>query len=173
MAILATQTLVGSVGRVYDLRTVGANNNEVIDFTVAVTPRKRVDDEWVDGTTYWVTVTAWGRLAKNVSESFRPGDRVVVIGRTEMKDSYTNRDGDEVPARPILIADFAGLEVSYNSAKSDRVAKSDGGNRSSSSSSSSSSRRDEAPAPKKSAAPVDDDDLDFGSDDDDGEFTPF
>lgn len=175
--ILATQTLVGSVGRVYDLRTVGQNNNEVIDFTVAVTPRKKVGDDWVDGTTYWMTVTAWGRLAKNIAESFRPGDRVVVIGRTEMKDAYTNKDGGEVPARAILIADFAGLEVSYNPAKSDRVSKSDGGSSSSrssssgSSSSSSSRRNDDDDAPAKSSSKASqDDDLDF---DDDDSFTPF
>lgn len=169
MAILANQTIVGSVGRVYELRTVGKDNTEVVDFTVAVTPRKKVNDEWTDGTTYWSTITAWGRLAKNISESFRPGDRVVVIGRTEMKDGYTNKENVEVPARPIIVADFAGLEVSYNAAHSDKVAKSEGGGYNRDNGNSSNARRDDAPAAK--SAPVDtaDDDLDL----DDADFTPF
>lgn len=180
MAILATQTIIGSIGRVYDLRTVGKDNLEVIDFTVAVTPRKKVDGEWTDGETYWSTITAWGKLAKNISESFKPGDRVFVIGRTEMKDGYTNKDGAEVAPRPIIVADFAGHEVSYNPAHSDRPAKGERGSyngggsntrneRSSSSSSSASSSRTET----KKAAPKDDDlDL-FGDDGDDDDFTPF
>ena len=76
MAILSTQVLVGNVGRVYDLRTVGSENRKVIDFTIAVTPRKKVGDEWTDGDTYWSTVTAWGRLAENIAESFNAGDRI-------------------------------------------------------------------------------------------------
>ena len=80
MAVLAHQTLVGTVGRIYELRTVGKDNREVIDFSVAVTDRKRDGDDWVDGETYWMTVTAWNRLAKNIAESLRAGDRVIVDG---------------------------------------------------------------------------------------------
>lgn len=165
MAILANQTLVGSVGRVYDLRTVGQDKQEVIDFTVAMTPRKKIDGEWTDGVTYWLTITAWGKLAKNISESFNSGDRVIVYGRTDMKPAYTNKEQVEVPARPILIAEFAGLELSYNPAHSDRPAREDR------------PARTERPAAKAvekpaKAAPADDD-LNFDDDDDDGSFSPF
>jgi single-stranded DNA-binding protein len=44
MAILATQTIVGNIGRVYEAREVGEQKREVIDFTVAVTPRRL--DRW-------------------------------------------------------------------------------------------------------------------------------
>jgi single-strand DNA-binding protein len=166
MAILATQTLVGSIGRKYELRTVG-KDQQVIDFSIAVTPRKKVDGEWTDGETYWLTVTAWGRLAKNIDESFNSGDRVFVFGRTEMKAGYTNKEGVEVPARSILIAEFAGHEVSYNPAHSDRPAKGEGGG--------GNFERRSAPAakaaPAKAAPKPADDDLDFGGDDDD--FSPF
>jgi single-strand DNA-binding protein len=125
MAVLATQQIVGNIGKVYEPREVGEQKREVIDFTVAVTPRKKVNDEWVDGDTYWVNVTAWGKLAVNVKESFASGDRVIIIGRTDMKAGYTNKSGEEVPPRPIVVADFAGLEVSNHSAHSTR--KSGGG----------------------------------------------
>lgn len=160
MAILAQQTIVGNVGNVYDLRTVGKNNTPVIDFSVAVTPRKKNGEEWVDGETYWLNITAWNRLAENVAESFNSGDRVILVGRTEMKDGYTNKKGEAVPPRAILIADFAGLEVSYASATSNRVP---GGNRA--------QKNERPPAAKPAAAApapaeVDDDifadgDLDF------------
>ncbi len=168
MAILTTQTLAGSIGRVYELRTVGKDNREVVDFTLAMTPRKQVDGEWTDGETYWITITAWGKLAKNISESFTPGDRAIVVGRTEMKAGYTNKDDVDVPARPILVAEFAGLELSSHPAHSDRPAR---GERSDNRSSAParSERREE---PKKAAAPADDD-LDLSFDDSDDEFTPF
>lgn len=176
MAILATQTIIGNIGKVYEMRTVGKDNREVIDFSVAVTPRKQVDGEWTDGETYWVNITAWGRLAANIKDSFKQGDRVFIIGRTDMKPAYTHKtSGDEIPARPYVVAEFAGLEISNDPAQSDRVP---GGRRGNDSSSS----RSEAPAKKRSAAPakkapakIEDDDLDFDFDDDDDDSgdTPF
>lgn len=163
MAILSTQVLVGNVGRVYDLRTVGSENRKVIDFTIAVTPRKKVGDEWTDGDTYWSTVTAWGRLAENIAESFNAGDRVFVYGRTEMKPGYTNREGVEVDARPIIVAEFAGHEVSFNAATSARVA----GKSSYSEASKPVSKPVESkPTATKDVFDADDDDL-FGDDLDD------
>lgn len=162
MAVLAHQTLVGTVGRIYELRTVGKDNREVVDFSVAVTPRKREGDEWVDGETYWMTVTAWNRLAKNVAESLRAGDRVIVYGRTDMKPGYTNKDGVDMPARPFIVADFVGLELSNDAAHSDRQNRRDGGGSSNASSSSAPARTKSKPAP----AEVDDLEIDFDDDDD-------
>lgn len=129
MAVLAQKTLVGNVGTVYELRTVGKDNKSVVDFTVAVTPRKRTPEgEWVDGDTLWHTVTAWGKLADNVVESLNKGDQVIVHGREEMKPGYTNKAGEEVPGRPIVVADFVGLELGRHAAKSARVPGAGGGN---------------------------------------------
>lgn len=170
MAILSVQTIVGNVGKVYELRTVGRDNTPVLDFSVAVTPRKRDGDEWKDGETYWVTVTAWNKLAENIEKSFNSGDRVFVYGRIEMKDGYTNREGQAVPPRPIMIADFAGLEVSYAPAESKRVrgGGNGGGNGGQRSSGPAPARR-EAPKAAPKAADEDlfaDDDFSFGEDDD-------
>lgn len=164
--VLATQNIVGNVGQVHDLRTVGKNNTPVIDFSVAVTPRKKDGDEWVDGETYWVNCTAWNRLAENVKASFTPGDPVIVLGRTDMKDGYTNKDGEQVPARPIVVAEFAGIDITRFPAESKRKSGGNGG---------SSNAPRNGPAAKKAApakkAPVeddlfaDDDDFDFDSDD--------
>ena len=159
MAVLAQQTIVGTVGSVYDLRTVGAKETPVVEFSVAVTPSRKDGDKWVDGETYWINVTVWNRQAKHVSASLKKGDRVMVIGRTQMKEGYTNKDGIEVAARPILIADHVGIELSFTDASSDRKVSSDGESR---------PAQKEA-APKKEEAPAEDifadDDFDFEDDD--------
>lgn len=172
MAIIAQQLLSGTVGRVYELRTVGKDNTAVIDFSVAMTPRKRVGDEWVDGETYWVTVTAWNRLAKNIAESFKSGDRVLIWGRTDMKAGYTNKDGEEVPPRPIVIADAAGLSVDIRPAHSERSDKGeDSGNHYRHNSSASEKTSSAKATPQASKRDEIDDDLDDDGDYD--EFTPF
>lgn len=156
------QHLVGRVGNVYEQRNVGEKNTAVLDFSVAVTPRKKNGDEWVDGETYWINVTVWNRLAENVAASLKSGDRVIVLGRTEMKPGFTKKDGTEAPARPIVVADFVGLDLGFDAAHSDRVSK--GGNAKSSSNSGSGGQKQES----KKAAPVEEDifNEDNGADDD-------
>lgn len=148
MAILSEQTIVGQVGNVYDLRDT-KGGNKVIDFSVAVTPRKKEGDKWVDGDTTWFSVTAWGRLAENIRDSFQKGDRVFVRGRCETKPGYTkkNQDGSEseVGPRPVLIAEYAGHELAFAPSTQHRQ-KRDG---------SSSAPRQSAPA-RKAAAPAKD-----------------
>jgi single-strand DNA-binding protein len=126
-SVQKTATIVGVVGNIYDLRTVGKDNKSVIDFSVAVTPRKMVDGEWTDAETIWTNVTAWARLADNIAESWQKGDRVFVHGRCDMKAGYTNRDGVEVAAKEIIIAEFAGHENSYRPSTQERTDKGNSG----------------------------------------------
>lgn len=163
MAVLGQEVLVGNIGSIFEKRVVGKDSLSVIDFTVAVSSRKKVGDKWVDGNTYWANCTAWGRLADNIAESFNKGDRVMVIGKIEMKDAWTNKEGEEMPARPYIRVDFAGLEVSFNPAESKRT---NGGGSNNSSAPQFSS--EEKPKQKKAAAkkveveePVEDDDFDL------------
>lgn len=124
MAVLANQTIVGTVGQIFELRTVKKTNDKVLDLSIAVTRRHNVDGEWVDGETYWVKVTMWGRLAENVYESWKTGDRVFVHGDIDVKPGFsgTNDDGSakEIPPRPFLVAKFAGHENSYHVTKQER-----------------------------------------------------
>lgn len=157
------QTIIGTIGSIYELRRVGKDNRAVIDFSVAVTPRVRDGEDWKDGDTIWTSVTAWGTLAENIEKSFKKGHRVFLVGSTRMKPGYTNKEGVEVEARPFLLADYAGLEVTYDSAESSRKPRESG---------SSNSSRSATPAKqtRKAAKPVEDlDDDIFGSDDFDDE----
>lgn len=166
--------VVGTVGNVYDLReNVGSNNSKVIDFSVAVTPRKLVDDEWVDQTTIWTNCTAWNRQAEHISRSFKSGDRVFVEGVAEMKEGYTNKEGVEVPAREYLKVERAGHECSY--ADTEQARKDSADSASSKSTPKASAKSASKPKAKKviddwDTNPVDS--FDFDDDDDDDEM-PF
>lgn len=120
----ATQHVVGNIAAIYDLRTnVGPNNKSVIEFKVLTTPRKQVNGEWTDGIPYPSYVTAWGRLAENIHEHWDIGDRVFVLGRIDMKDGYTNKNGEEVPPRPYIIAETAGHDNSFHASEQIRDKK--------------------------------------------------
>ena len=154
-----SKTVIGNVGGIYELRRVGPEKRAVIDFSVGVTLRQRDESgDWKDGDTVWTSVTAWGRLAENIEKSFKKGNRVFVAGDVRMKPGYTKDNGEEVPAREFLNADFAGLELTWDSAESSRQPRG-------------SSSGDSAPAPakkaaKKAAPKTQDDDFDLDLDDD-------
>lgn len=181
-----TQTVAGNIAKIYDLRTVGKDNKSVLDFSVAVTTRTKQGEKWVDGDTNWVNCTAWGRLAENIAEHWQPGDRVILIGRVDMKPGYTDKNGNEREARPVMTVDLGGHDNSYfasvqprkNSQDGNGGGRSDdnGGNRSERrgndrSEQKQQSRRSE---PAKAAPQNDDDfDLDFGDLDGGDDDLPF
>ncbi len=71
------------------------NGQAVARLRVAVSERyyDTGTKEWKDRNPNWYTVNCWRQLAENVSESFRRGDRVIVVGdmrqRTYEKDDET------------------------------------------------------------------------------------
>ena len=58
----------------------------VANVTIAVTPRDKVDGQWVDGTAAFYRVAAWKQLGENVAESVRKGDRVTVVGKLKPRE---------------------------------------------------------------------------------------
>lgn len=122
-----SKRVVGNISSIFDVRTRFEGTDRethVIDFRLGDTPRKKdKNGEWQDGEALFTDVTAWGRLAQNIAESFNVGDRVFVEGREEMKPAYTNSSGEERPAKPFVTAHFAGHEVSRHAAHSERVPK--------------------------------------------------
>lgn len=114
MAIKIERTVVGNVGKIYELRQVGPQKKSVVDFSIASTPRRKNAEtqEWEDGETIWSNCTAWGQLADNIVSGWAPGDHVFAIGRIEMKSGYTNNNGEDVPPRENLTVEFAGHENS-------------------------------------------------------------
>jgi single-strand DNA-binding protein len=65
-----------------------------LSMRVAWTPRwlDRATGEWADGSTSYVTVTCWRKLADNAALCLRKGDPVVVKGRLSVR-SYDDKQG--------------------------------------------------------------------------------
>lgn len=86
-------TLAGFVGTTPKLFT-SQTGTPFTSFRVASTKRylDRTSNAWVDGRTIWFTVKAWRQPAKNIAESLRKGDAVVVSGRLAV-DEWTAADG--------------------------------------------------------------------------------
>lgn len=173
--VLAETVVVGSIGRIYELRRTPKDDRANIDFSIAVTPRRRnSNNEWEDGDTTWHNVKAWGRLAENIEKSLKSGDRVIVKGYISLRKGYTKDNGEQVPDRNQLIAEFVGIDLTFDSAQSDRKSRGNGNSNSSSNRSSNGSGSSRQQQSKPAAAPAksDDglDDLDFSNSDLDLDF---
>lgn len=75
-------TLQGWVGNDVEVRDVG--ETQCASFRVGCTPRFNKGGVWQDGRTSWYTVNCWRGLGRNVADSIRKGDAVVVHGRVRV-----------------------------------------------------------------------------------------
>ncbi|GAC1381430.1 MAG: hypothetical protein NVSMB4_09990 [Acidimicrobiales bacterium] len=85
-----TTTIVGNLTADPELRFTSGGAG-VTGFTVASTPRAKVNGEWIDGETWFVRCSVWRDQAENVAESLRKGDAVIVTGR--LKSRSWEKDG--------------------------------------------------------------------------------
>ena len=101
-----------------------ADGKSVARLSLAVTPRRREQGAWVDGTTTFLDATVWADQAENVAKSLHKGDRVVVIGRVETR-TYTPTQGasagQEVRKLEVLV-DEIGPSLRWAEAGVQRVA---------------------------------------------------
>ena len=100
-------TLQGWVGGDVDVRTVG--ETQCASFRVGSTPRYNKNGTWVDGQTSWFTVNCWRALGKNVTESIKRGDAVVVHGRVRV--DVWEREGQPNSISWIVDATFVGHDL--------------------------------------------------------------
>ena len=113
-------TVVGNLVADPVLR-VTPGQREVAGFRLASTVR-RFDPEQgraVDVRTSFFSVSCWGYLARNVSESVRKGERVVVSGRLELRE-YTGVDGQPRLSADV-VADAVGPDLTYGTSRFTRV----------------------------------------------------
>ncbi len=101
-------TLQGWVGNEVDVREVG--ETQCASFRVGCTPRYQRGGVWVNGETSWYTVNCWRSMARNVAESIRKGDAVVVHGR--VKVDVWEREGMAPSVAWIVDATFVGHDLS-------------------------------------------------------------
>lgn len=89
--------IAGNVSSVKELKTVG--QNQVFNFSVAVSNGKNADGSWRDST-FW-EVGVWGKRGEALSRFLSKGTKVAVSGRfvqARVHDgkAYLSMDADEV-----------------------------------------------------------------------------
>lgn len=113
-------TLQGWVGGEVDVRVVG--DTQCASFRVGSTPRYNKGGTWVDGQTSWFTVNCWRALGRNVSESIRRGDAVVVHGRVRV--DVWEREGQPSSVSWIVDATFVGHDLNRGTSSFAKVSRS-------------------------------------------------
>lgn len=70
------------------------HNTPYSRFRMSVNERRfdRERQSWVDGHTSWYNVLCYGQIADNVAESVRKGQRIIVLGRLQIR-SFQRTDG--------------------------------------------------------------------------------
>jgi single-strand DNA-binding protein len=120
-----TLTIVGNTTAPAELRFT-PSGAAVVSFTVASTPRTfdRNSNEWKDGTTLFMRVSAWREMAENIAESLdQKGMRVIVTGRLTQREY--EKDGQKRVAIE-LEADEVAPSLKYANAKVNRTQRSGG-----------------------------------------------
>lgn len=101
-------TLQGWVGNDVDLREVG--DTQVASFRIGCRPRYNRGGAWIDGETSWFTVNCWRSLGRNVADSVRRGDAVVVRGRVKV-DVWEREEGKPPSVSWVVDATFVGHDL--------------------------------------------------------------
>ena len=110
MSLDAAVTVNGWIGT-HPRYTCSESGVELTTFRLASTKRffNRNLQEWVDGPTTWFTVKCWRGTAKNVAESLRKSDAVIVRGTL----SVETWEGPEGPRTTVVIdAEALGPDLS-------------------------------------------------------------
>lgn len=100
--------LSGNLAKDVELRAT-PSGMMVASFTVAHTPRKKQGNDWVDGTTVWMDVSAFGNLAESVADLTK-GTSVQVVGRVEQQE-WEDRNGGGKRSKIVTIASDVSLGV--------------------------------------------------------------
>ncbi len=109
-----SESLIGNLTADPELRFT-PNGKAVATLRVAVTPRTKQGEKWVDGETSFHDVVVWQQQAENANDSLRKGDRVLAIGRWKER-SWEGKDGEEHTSRE-FVADEIGPSVKFRTVK--------------------------------------------------------
>lgn len=110
MAGEAIVTVTGHLGADAEFKKT-PKGTPVTSFNLANTPRKQVNNEWIDGDTTWYRVFVWNRDAAGAATLFKKGDKVIVTGRLSIS-TYQDKENNVRLAIEIN-ADTVGLLPKY------------------------------------------------------------
>lgn len=118
-----TITLIGNATGDAELRFT-PSGAAVANLSMAVNPRDKQGDQWVDGEPNFYRVAAWRDLAENVAESVRRGDRIIVVGRLRQREYEHN--GEKRTSLDVT-ADHVGLDLRFSTARATKAQRGQGG----------------------------------------------
>ncbi|HSW65442.1 MAG TPA: single-stranded DNA-binding protein [Dissulfurispiraceae bacterium] len=91
MAINQVQ-IEGNLGRDPDYRFSKGDGKPMLSFSIAVNQSYKVGNEWIDKPPVWLDVVLFGDAASKHADSFRKGDKVLVLGKLSRRE-WTDREG--------------------------------------------------------------------------------
>ena len=112
MAGEATVAFNGNLGSDAELK-ITPTGKSVCQFSVAVTPRVKKNDNWEDGDTVWYRVSLWGRDAENGIEHLLKGTTVVIYGALTQR-KYVDKEGKDGFSNDVR-ADLWGIVPRFDS----------------------------------------------------------
>lgn len=100
--------IMGNLTRDPELKTT-PNGVQVVSFSLALNRSyKDLNDEWQEATDY-IDVTAWSKLAEQVSNSLFKGSRALVTGRLQNR-TWEQPDGQKRSKTEVLAMDVTFLD---------------------------------------------------------------
>lgn len=123
-----TITVIGNLAADPEIQFT-PSGKAVANFTVAQTPRKfdRQTNEWKDaGEPNYFRCTAWEKVAENIAESLKKGDRVVVIGSLSTR-KYKTKAGDDATSTNNLNVEEVGPSLKYQTTVGTKNSSNGGG----------------------------------------------
>ncbi len=109
-----TITIIGNLTAAPELRFTPAGL-AVANFTIASTPRVKVNGEWTDGEALFLRCSVWREAAENVAESLDRGARVIASGRLKQR-SYETKEGEKRSVIELEVEEI-GPSLRYATAK--------------------------------------------------------
>ncbi len=103
MSIENSCRFVGRLGQDPELQYT-PSGTALVKLGLAVNGRRKVDDEWVDETT-WVNFTAFANAAENLAQYANKGD-MLIIETQYKKNKYTDNAGDEQTGHDFIVREW-------------------------------------------------------------------
>lgn len=108
---MAQATLIGTLGKDPEVRQSKDGRTTFAKFSLAWSERQKdATGNFADGPTMWVQVTAFGRQATNIANSFGKGTRVIVTGRLQ-PEMWNGNQGEQVVMT--MVADTVAPELTF------------------------------------------------------------
>ena len=85
-------TVVGNIGKDPEIKFSQAGNG-VTSLSVAVTPRYKNGEDWIDDKPIWFKAVFFGAKAEKVVDTYKKGERISLTGQLIKGQPWTDKSG--------------------------------------------------------------------------------